>query len=313
MQLPDYLKLSINQLISHIRDDELLNFSSQLSNRYRENEISTFPFMRDKGDYLAYLTTRFPATFGAVYRVLQEIPETISIKSILDVGAGPGTAFFAANEVFAIEKASLIEKEQGLIAIGKTLTDARCEWFERDLKLPQVFEAHDLVTLSYALNELPEETWKMLLESLWAATNAILVIVEPGTPQGFKRILAVRDILQSLGGNILAPCFHQAKCPMQENMGWCHFSQRIARSKEHRKSKNAELNFEDEKFSYIIFSKSELTLQNKGARVLFPPKKYSGHLSLVLCGEEGIAQQVISRKQKSLYKKARKAAWGDLI
>ena len=317
MQLPDHLKLAIEKILKGIRSDELAGFSQQLSKRYRENKKISDPHMREMGDYLAYLTTRLPATFGAICRVLQEararLPDTLQINSLLDVGAGPGTAFFAADEVFNIQQASLVEKEPGLIALGKSLTDQRCLWLEQDLQAKNNFEKHDLVTMSYALGELAEETWQALLESLWMATEKILVIVEPGTPAGFKRILAARTILQSLGGMLVAPCPHQNACPLQNISDWCHFSQRIERSSHHRKSKNAELNYEDEKFSYIVFSKLHFSVSENAARILYHPQKHSGHVELSLCTQTGVANKIISRKQKTLYREVKKAKWGDIV
>ena len=114
MQLPEYLKSAISHLVSNTRTNELAHFSAQLSERYRGVNTFSESLMRSDADYFAYLTTRLPATYGAMMRVLQEtqkqLPETIQIKSLLDVGAGPGTAFFVANEFFTIEKATLIEK-----------------------------------------------------------------------------------------------------------------------------------------------------------------------------------------------------------
>lgn len=317
MQLPKYLKIAIEKLLSRIRSDELTHFAEQLSKRYREKNKLSGLFMQESGDYLAYLTTRFPATFGVIHRVLQEaqqrLPDTVQINTLLDIGAGPGTAYFAANEIFTLEKITLVEKEQGLIAIGKSLTDDRCHWQEKDLAIKNTFAQHDLVTMSYALGELAEENWQDLLENLWLATGKVMVIIEPGTPAGFKRILTARDILLSLGGRLIAPCPHQNACPWQNTTDWCHFSQRIERSSQHRKSKNAELNYEDEKFSYIVLSKSDFSLPQNNARILYHPKKRTGHIELTLCSSQGIGNKIISRKHKELYRQAKKARWGDIL
>ena len=56
----------------------------------------------------------------------------------------------------------------------------------------------DLVTLSYVLDELPPDAQGPLIDRLWALTKGALVVVEPGTPAGWNRILAVRQRLAQI-------------------------------------------------------------------------------------------------------------------
>ena len=43
----------------------------------------------------------------------------------------------------------------------------------------------------------------------------MLVLVEPGTPQGFARIREARAALIAEGAHIVAPCTHENVCPME--------------------------------------------------------------------------------------------------
>ena len=92
---------------------------------------------------------------------------------------------------------------------------------------------------------------------------------------------------------------------------WCHFAARLARSSTHRQAKGGTLGYEDEKFSYVIMSKNENGFS--GARILRHPIKNKGHVSLKLCTQEGLCERTISKKDKELYKKARKLEWGDSL
>jgi len=72
------------------------------------------------------------------------------------------------------------------------------------------------------------------------AAKGLLVLVEPGTPAGYGRILRARDRLVGLGATLAAPCPHHAACPLTGE-DWCHFSVRLPRSRDHRLAKGGEV------------------------------------------------------------------------
>ena len=80
---------------------------------------------------------------------------------------------------------------------------------------------------------------------MWAKTRDTLLVVEPGTPAGYARIIALRDHLIALGAHVAAPCPHDGQCPLQPP-DWCHFSQRLQRTRAHMQVKGAELPFEEQ-------------------------------------------------------------------
>lgn len=304
----------------------LVEATDQLSKRYRDPSRfegrSPQPkrFMTTASHRNAYLASRMPATFAAVRRALLEMhacmPE-VSIRSLLDLGAGPGTAMWAVADIFpTLLKATLVEQDTALIEIGRRLAGfSDClalrssVWNAGDFRLFAAKETSDLVTLSYALGELPEDSLCEVVKKCWLAADKAVLIIEPGTMPGFSRIRAARAELIALGAHIVAPCPHALACPIAEN-DWCHFAERLERSSEHRQAKGAILNYEDEKFSYIVAAKT--AAQHCQSRVLRHPQKRSGHVCFTLCGAEGcLKRETISRKQGDLYKQARKTEWGD--
>ena len=94
-----------------------------------------------------------------------------------------------------------------------------------------------------------------LAELMWAKTRDTLLVVEPGTPAGYARIIALRDQLIASGAHVAAPCPHDGKCPLAPP-DWCHFTQRLPRSRAHKQIKGAELPFEDEKFAYVALTRA---------------------------------------------------------
>jgi ribosomal protein RSM22 (predicted rRNA methylase) len=314
MHLPTFLQEAIEKQITSLKLSELQKCSEGISHRYR-NGVEHF--LQTPGDRLAYLAARFPATYTACAEVLLEVQKRmpgVRIETLLDVGAGPGTGMWAAQEMFStLKSATLVERDRGLIEIGKALAKgARCEtkWQVVDLEKEWTPEPHDLVLVSYAIGELPEKVGLSLIPRLWEAARGLLVFIEPGTPKGFMRIRKIREALIALKAPLIAPCPHAESCPMKEG-DWCHFSGRLERSSFHRKIKGGTLGHEDEKFSYIVAGKSPaLPIQG---RILRHPLKRSGHVTLSLCTDQGLTTRTVTRKEKESYSRARKAEWGENI
>jgi len=186
-------------------------------------------------DLGAYVAVRAPATFAAVSTVLSEVTRLapdFAPRSMCDIGAGPGTASFAAAAHFpGLEQTLMIEPDHRFARLAEELSASLP--FAASLKrqaLLEKFEPADLVVAAYVLAELPLSEATRAAKHLWSATNGALVLVEPGTPQGFARIKAARAALLSAGARVIGPCTHEGACPM-EGADWCHFKARLQRSR----------------------------------------------------------------------------------
>lgn len=166
----------------------------------------------------------------------------------------------------------------------------------------------ELVIASYVIGELEGTALDGFVVSAWGRTADTLVVVEPGTTAGYRRVLAVRDLLLDAGASTLAPCPHDGACPLPEG-DWCHFSTRLPRSATHRVAKGAERGFEDEKFAYVVLCRS--AHPRADARVIRRPDLRQGHVVLDLCTPAGLEQRTVSRRQGDAYRRARKLRWGD--
>lgn len=317
MQLPDELQQAVEAELESAGLKELSLAREDLTQRYRDR-ASKQQFMTTDLQRLSYLATRLPATYAAVCQALEAVKERtgdINITRLLDLGAGPGTALWAACSVFpSLQEALLLEKDSSLVQLGKKLACQSTQsaihsaiWQQADLELISELPQHDLVILSYSVGELTHSGMMALIEKSWKAAQ-LLVIIEPGTPAGFERIRLIRRQLIELGGHLVAPCPHHAACPMTEK-DWCHFAARVERSSFHRRLKGGTLPYEDEKFSYVAASKTTYPLPS--ARILRAPLHRSGHSVFTLCTEEGVKQATVSKRTPEEYKQARKLEWGD--
>lgn len=313
MQLPETLQLAIDQAIQNCSPTALRKAREETSAIYKTGRNIGSVF-NDEGKRLAYLGARMPATYAAVYDVLKRLLEclpSVVCNHFLDLGAGPGTASWAAAEIFPdLKKFTLIERSPEAISLGRMISRdsalQEAEWIQKSLIDMTHFPDADLAMFSYVLGELSEP--EKAIEVCWNSQVPIIAIVEPGTPKGFDLIRKLRDGFIRRGAHIVAPCPHANTCPIQ-GKDWCHFSTRIERTRLHRMLKEGTLGFEDEKFSYLIVSK--YPVQKCSSRIVRQPQKLSGHVRMTLCSEEKIEEKVITRSSKEVYRKARDAEWGD--
>jgi ribosomal protein RSM22 (predicted rRNA methylase) len=371
MQLPRALRQAIEQELTHCEPGKLRAATARLTECYGQSGASAShaggaaAALSNDEQRAAYLAVRVPATFAAAVAALSWTRESYSgeLGTVLDLGSGPGTALWAALQVFpTLNSATAVERDAKLIEIARRLgvwapDDAphaalrNAAWLQRDLtaSLPAAAAtnaastndastvdvtdnaftnnaAWDLVVCSYALNELPQARRAEFLRHAWASTGKLLVIIEPGTKAGFANILAARTLLLAEGATLAAPCPNALACPMASGNDWCHFAARIERTAEHRRLKGASLGHEDEKFSYVAFSRGvsrsvsrnpaapksqEGEAHTPGARIVRHPKIFSGYTQLTLCREGEIAAATITRSKKDDWRRLKRLGWGD--
>jgi ribosomal protein RSM22 (predicted rRNA methylase) len=277
---------------------------ADLTRRYKD-AARTGPVARSREDALAYAAARLPATYAAMRVALGELASRIDPATHLDVGAGTGASIWAARDVWpTLGPAVALEPQREMAALGRELAPPGVEWVP-GTEIPQ--DAFDLVTLGYVLNEVPDP--EGTVDRAWRATRGALVIVEPGTPAGYRLVLAARDRLIQAGAHIAAPCPHARECPLAGTADWCHFAVRVARSSAHRRAKGAQLGHEDEKFSYVAFTRERT--EPVAARVLRHPLTRPGHVVLDICAREGRRSETVSKREGARYRAARKVSWGE--
>jgi len=261
-----------------------------------------------------------PATYAAVAASLNALAGArpgFAPKSLLDVGAGPGTATWAAAEAFSsLQSFALLDSNGALRALALDLGSGsvrlrNIEYEHREARavLADSVPA-DLVVASYMIGETSDAERRALAELMWAKARDTLLIVEPGTPAGYRRIIALREQLIASGAHVAAPCPHDGKCPLTAP-DWCHFTQRLPRSHAHRQIKGAELPFEDEKFIYVALTRAPLA--EHPARVLAQPAVSKVEVSAKLCTTDGLAIAKVPRRAKADYARARRWRWGEAV
>ncbi len=314
MDFPMELRTALENEAAGVNRALLEANARALSERYRSESGTGKRLLTLESEAAAYAAVRMPATFGAVGAALAEAlaSHPIRPKTLLDVGAGTGAASWAAAALLDLEQVTCLEREKAMRQLGQKLMSEgdeplrKARWFSCDITEGIPYKA-ELVIASYVLNELSGEDRIKALEFLWAAAEGLLLLVEPGTPEGYRQLRIARERLLHAGARIAAPCPHEENCPIGAD-DWCHFTCRIQRSRLHKQLKGGDVPYEDEKFAYLALSKKDCA--PAPCRILRHPKIESGKITLTLCGKDGITTRLYTKKSP-LFKQARKADCGD--
>lgn len=333
--------------------------------KYKEN--STNPYLRIEYSppfAIAYLYSRMPNTLLVLTSILSEIknrnPE-FSPSSLLDYGAGLGSGVLSALDVFPAEdfkKIAAVEPNKYMRKLGKYVTETCVQYKHKESSIDIVWVdslvmlpgsggmergKFDLIILSHVLQEVTTSKGRQLIiETLLTrlSSTGVLVVVEPGSPKGFRFINDIRDIViskkkeENEDFHVLAPCSHSKECPLAKHSNsWCHFSQLITKYNKSTFGKiKSEREILNEKYSYLVVKKGKHVLSRienevdlnslsipqqsfTWSRVIRPIIKGSRHVIVDICSTKGrIERRIVahSHGKSGGYKIAKRTKWGDL-
>lgn len=317
MEIPSVLRSNLCTLTEKYKLSDLKLALNNITTRYMDEYRDGSSLLNKDIEAVSYANVRMAATYAALYHVFSDMLKYINEedipRSMLDVGAGTGSASWAACELINMNEIVCLEREDAMMNLGKELMskDFSCnnvKWEKFDISKNKIANKKDLVVASYMINELNDDIKEDVINELWNSTNKFLVIVEPGTMMGFNNIKKVRKILHDKGANIVSPC-PSCDCKISDD-DWCHFTQRIARTKIHKELKEGDVPYEDEKFSYIVLSK--VKTDNCNLRVMRHPQIEQGKITITCCTKDGVGEKVF-RKKDDDYKTIKKFNCGDSI
>ena len=229
-----------------------------------DRTAATEPILGTPDEVSAYTAYRMPATFAAV-------------RSALPSSSGPNRAWRrTASSTLAAGPARRSGRRAatfGSLAYGDRARpgdgDAGDGPPDRDRgRRAAVRGAHwrpascgrrapppaDLVTVSYVLSEITDQAQVSWYGRPPRPPPSRWSLVEPGTPRGYARILAAAHDAARAGLTVARPVPASGGLPDHAGQDWCHFGARVNRSGLHRKIKDGELSYEDEKFSFVAAS-----------------------------------------------------------
>ncbi|WP_338898631.1 small ribosomal subunit Rsm22 family protein [Streptomyces sp. TG1A-60] len=314
----DILRAALAGLLDGLPPKSATRAVERLIANYRGRTPTDAPVLRDRSDVVAYAAYRMPATFEAVCSALEAFAAAVpgwAPGSHVDVGGGTGAATWAVSATWEGGRpVTVLDWAEPALALGREIAAANPElqaaaWQRSRIGSALTIESADLVTISYVLGELTDADRTAVVDAATAAAQAV-VIIEPGTPDGYARVIEARARLVAAGFHVAAPCPHSAACPIVPGEDWCHFSARVSRSSLHRQVKGGSLAYEDEKFSYVAATR--FLPDPAPSRVVRKPQIRKGQVLLDLCAAEpALTRTTVTKRHGLRYKAARDAEWGD--
>jgi ribosomal protein RSM22 (predicted rRNA methylase) len=310
----------------------------RLIETYRGTSRTSSPILRDKASAAAYAAYRMPATYAAVRSALDAFRAragTWTPDTHLDLGGGTGAAIWAVADAWADHTgyagqaddlrgpgagtgpaSTVLDWSQSALDLGRALAGTAqapavraAGWTRAPFGGSPALPAADLVTVSYVIGELTESDRTALVDAAARAATGAVLIVEPGTPEGYARTLAARGRLLAAGLSVLAPCPHDAACPVTGG-DWCHFAARVQRTSLHRQVKGGSLPYEDEKFSYVAAAR--FPAAPAPGRIARHPQIRKGLVLLDVCtADRGLVRDTVSKRHGDTYRAARDVSWGE--
>src|SRR5262245_18708488 len=136
MELPPEIRAAVDQALDGVALADLQAAAARLSARYRSETRDGRAHLSDDLAARAYLAVRMPATYAAIRASLDAVAQLrpdFAPRGLLDAGAGPGTALFAALDCWPVlSEATLIESSPAIRRWGQTLISAfafqRVDW-----------------------------------------------------------------------------------------------------------------------------------------------------------------------------------------
>lgn len=307
---------------------------------------------------IAYTIHMFNGHYSVIYRIVHELKKRVpdfSPKTFLNYCSVPGVGILAVEEIYKnnFDLILTIETSEHLTSITKYLVDhVKNVKYQMNLYNENA-QNFDFILLSHVLLSLYDyESRSLFIKNIWNRLNknGILIIIENGTPTGFRMLHSIREMfiteLHFSKFHIVAPCPHESICPLSlTGKDWCHFSQRVHRLSHHIYCKGSRSkNVDEEKFSYLVLRKCEgprtkypnesaaITAHEKSffwPRIVMPTIKAGKHVLVDVCSYPYNFERLVVTKSAPLinnlktkhgsiikgfgYKSARKLMWGDLF
>lgn len=316
MQFPREIQEKIDSLYRGLGKEKLASVQQTLTHRYKGSFRSSESLICSGEESALYAISRMPATYSVISTLLTQLSDQCAISNIrrvFDIGSGTGAGYLALKNVLEEVDITLVERDDNMISTFHQIFGAEIEVRKRDIIAEnlEIDAPVDLVLCSYVLSEMTEQDREVVIRKLLKIPAKYLLLIDTGTPATYESFMKLKAIAMSQDVSVIAPCM-QSTCPLHDD--YCQFYARVERSSIHKLAKaDAVLSYEDEKYFYLLLSKSQETNYIKKERVIRRPDISTNVTRLKLCTALGVIEKSFSKRDKADYKRAKRVKINDLF
>lgn len=329
----------------------LVPAAEQLSNLFTKDRAHDFgAYAQSEELLLAYGLYIFPQTHHRMQLIWKELASLGPLPGVgaphlrlLDLGCGSGAASAATLRFFtdrdpaqSIQFQGYDQSKAALNLCHYLLNDASLLWpqvrwkldpltMEPTVKPRPATEPYHVIVSSFALGEIFYDNAAVVVAD-WLHSyqdaltpDGLFVLLEPALSETSVRLMTVRDLLLARGWTALAPCPHQAACPMlSEGKHWCHevrtwtLPPSLQRLNQHLKRSVHEL-----KYSFLALRPPQappLPARDQ-SRLVAPLAKVHGRYVTRVCAPSGqleeieIMTRVVDVPERRRFDKIKRGDW----
>ena len=229
MILPEKVRRKLSEFFAGQNKTSLIGSRENLTMKYKSNQAVNKSVFESKQDSMVYAMSRMPATYGVLYRLLNDLIEQgkiVDVTSVIDIGSGTGAGFFACEELFEKAEISLFERDKNMIDVFNQFETGVCV-NKFDLVKDAINANADLVMCSYVFSELSEEGRVNGLKKMLESSNRYVLLIDTGTPRTYENFMKLKKLVYEMDFAVTAPCMSK-KCGLKND--YCQFYARVERS-----------------------------------------------------------------------------------
>lgn len=312
MDLPFFIQEKLKKIYFEVGKKKMTQVQSELTKKYKFESGKSESLIGDETDAMLYAISRMPATFAVDFSLIDELIKQGfvegDLKTIADFGSGTGAGYFALSSLFENAEISLFERDKNMTFVFSKLTDNLVDFFKFDI-VSSSFEglSYDMVFSSFVLSEMTERDRIDSFKKFLGASKKYLLIVDTGTPETYENYLKFKPIAENFGFRLSAPCMCE-KCDLKND--YCQFFARVQRSSAMVQTKHGKNPFEDEKYFYMLFERTDGVGKDKRSdnkfRVIRRPSIKENEIELAVCSADGTKVLKFTKKNKEMFKIAKK-------